>query len=189
MLQMERYDDIVKKIKLAIENCEKIEDDLRDTYIPAIQLDTDEFDGEFDKYVDENHEENDFSIFGRSYSPSQILKKVDPDARRILLSHYVDDLPKSRHPQYNDFLEYIEFFENERDDLEFCLDELEDSKDDIQDYDEQEMEEFREENALDELKKAISKYNDITEKINHNKSTLISLLVDCCSTSVIPNQL
>ena len=189
MRQMERYADIVKKMKLAIENCENIENDILETYIPAIQLDEDEFEGEFDKYVDENHEENDFSIFGTSYSPSQILKEVDPTNRRILLTDYVNDLPKSRHPQHGDFLAYNELFEESRDDLEFYLEELENSVDFIIDYDEQEIEELKDQDDLKPLETALEKYSSIMKKIEENKATFISLLVDCCSTSVIPSQL
>lgn len=95
-------------------------------------------DYEIDPYYHENlycealDEQGDVTIGTLSYSPSVVLREVDPTAYRCGLIDFVDSLDNSDDPEYQQLEEELEEAEdelnvlaNELDDLESELEELE----------------------------------------------------------------
>ena len=87
-----------------------------------IELDPDDYVTQFDESLDESIPE--IEIGSLTYSPSHVLKKVDPTAYRCGLNDFVDSLDVEDSEQYKELQEQIDSLEDNISDLESELDDL-----------------------------------------------------------------
>ena len=87
-----------------------------------IELDPDDFADQFDDSLDESIPEIEIGCL--TYSPSHVLKNVDPVAYRCSLNDFVDSLDVEDSEQYKELQEQIDSLEDAISDLESELDDL-----------------------------------------------------------------
>lgn len=95
--------------------------------IDNFEIDVDEHEEDFCNSLDE---QGDVIIGSLHYSPSYVLREVDPTAYRCGLVDFVDSLDVSDDPGYKELEEELESLEDELTDLESELEELEEEEDD-----------------------------------------------------------
>ncbi len=104
---------------IAIKNAE-IEAKQRE--IDGFEIDPDEHEEEYKESLDS---EGDVNVCGLTFSPSRIIKELDPTAYRCGLLDYIDSLDVSDDPAYRELEEELKSLEYELADLEGELEELE----------------------------------------------------------------
>ena len=81
-----------------------------------IELDPDDYETQFDEYLDESIPE--IEIGSLTYSPSHVLKNVDPTAYRCSLIDFVDSLDIEDSDEYKELQEEIDQLQSDIEDLE-----------------------------------------------------------------------
>ena len=104
---------------IAIKNAEI---EVKQREIDGFEIDPEEHEEEYKDALDE---QGDVVIGSLHYSPSYVLREVDPTAYRCGLADYIDSLDVSDDPAYKELEEELETLENELADLEGELDDLE----------------------------------------------------------------
>ena len=107
---------------IAIKNAE-IEDKQKE--IDGFEIDPEEHEEEYKDALDE---QGDVVIGNLHYSPSYVLREVDPTAYRCGLLDYIDSLDVSDDPAYKELEEELEILKDELADLEGELDDLEEEE-------------------------------------------------------------
>ena len=113
----------IRKMQALIANKEKQQS--------QIELDPDDYEDQFDESLDESIPEIEIGCL--TYSPSYVLKNVDPTAYRCSLNDYADSVfDKEETDDYKELQEEIDQLESDIEDLENELDvlfyELEEAK-------------------------------------------------------------
>jgi hypothetical protein len=93
--------------------------------IDDFEIDVDEHEEEYCEALDE---QGDVIIGGSHYSPSQVLREVDPTAYRCGLNDYVDSCEKDNDPKYQELTEELETLTDELADLESELGDIDDEE-------------------------------------------------------------
>ena len=88
-----------------------------------IELDPDDYEDQFDEMLDESIPEIEIGCL--TYSPSHVLKKVDPTAYRCSLNDFVDSLDVEDSDEYKALQEEIDQLKSDIEDLESEIEDLE----------------------------------------------------------------
>ncbi|NCB78512.1 MAG: hypothetical protein EOM41_00670 [Bacilli bacterium] len=88
-----------------------------------IELDPDDFADQFDDMLDDSTPE--IEIGDLTYSPSHVLKNVDPIAYRCSLNDFVDSLDVEDSDEYKALQEEIDQLQSDIEDLESEIEDLE----------------------------------------------------------------
>jgi predicted nucleic acid-binding Zn-ribbon protein len=88
-----------------------------------IELDPDDYEDQFDDSLDDSIPEIEIGCL--TYSPSHVLKNVDPTAYRCGLNDFVDSLDASETDEYKELQEEIEQLQSDIEDLESEIKDLE----------------------------------------------------------------
>ena len=88
-----------------------------------IELDPDDYEDQFDESLDESIPE--IEIGSLTYSPSHVLKNVDPTAYRCSLIDFVDSLDVEDSDEYKALQSEIDYIQDEIDQLESDIEDLE----------------------------------------------------------------
>ena len=88
-----------------------------------IELDPDDYEDQFDDMLDDNIPE--IKIGTLTYSPSYVLKNVDPTAYRCGLNDYVDSLDVEDSDEYKELQEEFDQLQSDIEDLENEIEDLE----------------------------------------------------------------
>ena len=88
-----------------------------------IELDPDDYEDQFDEYLDESIPE--IEIVCLTYSPSRVLKNVDPVAYRCGLNDFVNSLDVEDSDEYKALQEEIDQLQSDIEDLENEIEDLE----------------------------------------------------------------
>ncbi len=94
-----------------------------------IELDPDDFADQFDESLDESIPE--IEICSLTYSPSHVLKNVDPTAYRCGLSDFVNSLDVTETDDYKALQEEIDQLKSDIKDLENEIEDLESEIEDL----------------------------------------------------------
>ena len=87
-----------------------------------IELDPDDYEDQFDESLDESIPEIEIGCL--TYSPSHVLKNVDPVAYRCGLNDFVDQFDVTETDEYKELQEQIDSLADAISDLESELDDL-----------------------------------------------------------------
>ena len=88
-----------------------------------IELDPDDYEDQFDEMLDESIPEIEIGCL--TYSPSHVLKNVDPTAYRCSLNDFVDSLDVEDTDEYKALQEEIDQLKSDIEDLESEIEDLE----------------------------------------------------------------
>jgi predicted nucleic acid-binding Zn-ribbon protein len=106
-----------------------------------IEIDPDDFADQFDDSLDESIPEIEIGCL--TYSPSHVLKNVDPTAYRCSLNDFVDSLDVEDSDEYKALQEEIDQLQSDIEDLENQISDLEDqiteAEEEIQDLESKEV--------------------------------------------------
>lgn len=94
-----------------------------------IELDPDDYEDQFDEFLDESTPEIEIGCL--TYSPSHVLKKVDPIAYRCGLNDFVDSLDVEDSDEYKELQEEIDQLQSDIEDLESEIEDLESEIEDL----------------------------------------------------------
>ena len=112
--QIEDIEFKLYALRLQVYNLEKQQD--------QIELDPDDYEDQFDEMLDESGE---IEIGCLTYSPSHVLKNVDPVAYRCSLNDFVDSLDVEDSDEYKALQEEIDQLKSDIEDLESEIEDLE----------------------------------------------------------------
>ena len=113
--EVEMKEQEIRKMQALIADKEKQQD--------QIELDPDDYETQFDDMLDESIPE--IEIGSLTYSPSHVLKNVDPVAYRCSLNDFVDSLEVEDSDEYEALQEEIDDIQEEIDQLESDIEDLE----------------------------------------------------------------
>lgn len=105
--EVEMKEQEIRKMQALIANKEKQQE--------QIELDPDDFADQFDELLDERGE---IEIGCLTYSPSHVLKNVDPTAYRCSLNDFVDSFDVEDSDEYKALQSEIDDIQDEIEDLE-----------------------------------------------------------------------
>ena len=88
-----------------------------------IELDPDDYEDQFDESLDESIPEIEIGCL--TYSPSHVLKNVDPVAYRCSLNDFVDSLDVEDSDEYKALQDELDQLESDIEDLESEIEDLE----------------------------------------------------------------
>ncbi len=94
-----------------------------------IELDPDNYEDQFDESLDESIPEIEIGCL--TYSPSHVLKNVDPTAYRCSLNDFVDSLDVEDSDEYKYLQEEIDDIQDEIDRLQYDIEDLESEIEDL----------------------------------------------------------
>ena len=112
--EVEMKEQEIRKMQAMIADKEKQQE--------QIELDPDDYEDQFDESLDESIPEIEIGCL--TYSPSHVLKNVDPVAYRCGLLDFVNYLDVEDSEQYKDLQEQIDSLEDDISELESELDDL-----------------------------------------------------------------
>ena len=113
--EVEMKEQEIRKMQALIADKEKQQE--------QIELDPDDYEDQFDESLDESIPEIEIGYL--TYSPSHVLKNVDPTAYRCSLIDFVDSLDVEDSEQYIELQYEIDSLEDAIDDLESEIEDLE----------------------------------------------------------------
>lgn len=113
--EVEMKEQEIRKMQAQIADKEKQQE--------QIELDPDDYETQFDEYLDESIPE--IEIGSLTYSPSHVLKNVDPTAYRCSLNDFVDSLGVEDSDEYKALQEEIDQLQSDIEDLESEIEDLE----------------------------------------------------------------
>ena len=112
---IEMKEQEIRKMQALIANKEKQQS--------QIELDPDDYEDEFDESLDESIPE--IEIGSLTYSPSHVLKNVDPVAYRCSLNDFLDSLDVEDSDEYKALQEEIDQLQSDIEELENEIEDLE----------------------------------------------------------------
>ena len=112
--EVEMKEQEIRKMRSMISDKEKQQD--------QIECDPDDFADQFDELLDESGE---IEIGCLTYSPSHVLKNVDPTAYRCSLNDFVDYLDVEDSDEYKALQDEIDQLQSDIEDLESEIEDLE----------------------------------------------------------------
>ena len=101
---------------------QEVEIPQKEAELENLNLDPEDYKRQYEDALDEA---NTVKIGGLTYSPSQVLKEVDPTAYREGLLDYIDSIDIEETNEYKEIQDEIDELQEELDDLEYRLDFLE----------------------------------------------------------------
>ena len=113
--EVEMKEHEIRKMQAMIADKEKQQD--------QIELDPDDYEDQFDESLDESIPE--IEIGSLTYSPSHVLKNVDPTAYRCSLNDFVDSLDVEDSDEYKELQEEIDQLQSDIENLENEIEDLE----------------------------------------------------------------
>ena len=113
--EVEMKEHEIRKMQAMIADKEKQQE--------QIELDPDDYETQFDEYLDESIPEIEIGCL--TYSPSHVLKNVDPVAYRCGLVDFIDSLDVEDSEEYKDLQEEIDQLKSDIEDLESEIEDLE----------------------------------------------------------------
>lgn len=113
--EVEMKEQEIRKMQAMIADKEKQQNN--------IELDPDDYEDQFDEYLDESIPEIEIGCL--TYSPSHVLKNVDPTAYRCGLNDFVDSLDVEDSDEYKELQEEIDQLKSDIEDLESEIEDLE----------------------------------------------------------------
>ena len=120
--EVEMKEHEIRKMQAMIADKEKQQE--------QIELDPDDYEDQFDDMLDESGE---IEIGCLTYSPSHVLKNVDPTAYRCSLNDFVDSLDVEDSDEYKALQEEIDQLQSDIEDLESEIEDLENQIADLTD--------------------------------------------------------
>ncbi len=124
-------DQIELDLEKQRENLEDIQNDLDKAQIKVDNFEVDPYNYE-DQFCEMLDEQGDIEIGTLSFSPSDVLREMDPIAYRTSLNDYVDGLDIEDDEEYAERKENLEECESERDSTEELIAELEEELERLQ---------------------------------------------------------
>lgn len=124
-------DQIELDLEKQRENLEDIQNDLDKAQIKVDNFEIDPYNYE-DQFCEMLDEQGDIEIGTLSFSPSDVLREMDPIAYRTGLLDYVDGLDIEDDEEYAELKENLEECESERDSTEELIAELEEELERLQ---------------------------------------------------------
>ena len=121
--EVEMKEQEIRKMQALIANKEKQQS--------KIELDPDDYEDQFDESFDESIPE--IEIGSLTYSPSHVLKNVDPIAYRCSLNDFVDYFDVEDSDEYKALQEEIDQLQSDIEDLESEIEDLENQIADLTD--------------------------------------------------------
>ena len=119
--EVEMKEQEIRKMKSQIADKEKQQN--------QIELDPDDYEDQFDDMLDESIPKID--IGGLTYSPSHVLKNVDPTAYCCGLIDYIDSLDVEDSDEYKALQDEIDQLQSDIEDLENDIEDLESEIEDL----------------------------------------------------------
>lgn len=113
--EVEMKEQEIRKMQALIADKEKQQE--------QIEFDPDDYEDQFDDMLDESIPEID--IGGLTYSPSHVLKNVDPVAYRCGLNDFIDSFDVEDSDEYKELQEEIDQLQSDIEDLESDIEDLE----------------------------------------------------------------
>lgn len=113
--EVEMKEQEIRKMQALIADKEKQQE--------QIELDPDDYEDQFDEYLDESIPEIEIGCL--TYAPSHVLKNVDSVAYRCGLNDFVDALGVEDSDEYKDLQDEIDSLKDAIDDLESEIEDLE----------------------------------------------------------------
>jgi predicted nucleic acid-binding Zn-ribbon protein len=113
--EVEMKEQEIRKMQALIADKEKQQN--------QIELDPDDYEDQFDESLDESIPEIEIGFL--TYSPSHVLKNVDPTAYRCSLNDFVDSLDVEDSDEYEALQEEIDQLQSDIEDLENEIEDLE----------------------------------------------------------------
>ena len=120
--EVEMKEQEIRKMQSQIADKEKQQE--------QIELDPDDYEDQFDESLDESIPE--IEIGSLTYSPSHVLKNVDPVAYRCGLNDFVDSLDVEDSDEYKALQSEIDDIQEEIDQLESDIEDLESEIEDLE---------------------------------------------------------
>ena len=119
--EVEMKEHEIRKIQSQIADKEKQQE--------QIELDPDDVADQFDESLDESIQEIEIGCL--TYSPSHVLKKMDPTAYRCGLIDFIDSLDVEDSEQYKELQDEIDQLQSDIEDLENEIEDLESEIEDL----------------------------------------------------------
>ena len=119
--EVEMKEQEIRKMQALIANKEKQQG--------KIELDPDDYEDQFDESLDESIPEIEIGCL--TYSPSHVLKNVDPTAYRCGLNDFIDSLDVEDSDEYKALQEEIDQLQSDIEDLENDIEDLESEIEDL----------------------------------------------------------
>ena len=113
--EVEMKEHEIRKMQSQIADKEKQQD--------QIELDPDDYEDQFDESLDESIPEIEIGCL--TYSPSHVLKNIDPTAYRCGLNDFVDSIDVEDSDEYKALQDEIDQLESDIKDLESEIEDLE----------------------------------------------------------------
>ena len=113
--EVEMKEHEIRKMQAMIADKEKQQE--------QIELDPDDYEDQFDESLDDSIPEIEIGCL--TYSPSHVLKNVDPTAYRCSLNDFVDSLDVEDSDEYKALQEEIDQLKSDIEDLESEIEDLE----------------------------------------------------------------
>ena len=119
--EVEMKEHEIRKMQALIADKEKQQE--------QIELDPDNYEDQFDESLDESIPEIEIGCL--TYSPSHVLKNVDPTAYRCSLIDFVDSFDVEDSDEYKELQEEIDQLQSDIEDLENEIEDLESEIEDL----------------------------------------------------------
>ena len=113
--QIDSIESKLSALRLQVSDLEKQQE--------QIELDPDDYEDQFDESLDDSIPE--IEIGSLTYSPSHVLKNVDPTAYRCSLNDFVDSLDVEDSDEYKALQSEIDQLQSDIEDLENEIEDLE----------------------------------------------------------------
>ena len=113
--EVEMKEQEIRKMQSQIADKEKQQE--------QIELDPDDYEDQFDESLDDSIPEIEIGCL--TYSPSHVLKNVDPTAYRCSLNDFIDSLDVEDSDEYKELQEEIDQLKSDIEDLENEIEDLE----------------------------------------------------------------
>ena len=120
--EVEMKEQEIRKMQAMIADKEKQQE--------QIELDPDDYEDQFDESLDESIPEIEIGCL--TYSPSHVLKNVDPTAYRCGLNDFVDSLDVEDSDEYKALQSEIDDIQEEIDQLQSDIEDLESEIEDLE---------------------------------------------------------
>ena len=119
--EVEMKEQEIRKMQSQIADKEKQQE--------QIELDPDDYEDQFDESLDDSIPEIEIGCL--TYSPSHVLKNVDPTAYRCSLNDFIDSLDVEDSDEYKELQEEIDQLQSDIEDLENDIEDLESEIEDL----------------------------------------------------------
>ena len=119
--EIDRIESDLRGLRVELKDTER-DLDKAQTEVDNFEMDEDHYE---DQYCEMLNEDGDIIIGSLRFSPSDVLKEMDPTAYRLGLLDYVDGLDIDDDPEYERLKENLEELEEDKERTEEMIEELE----------------------------------------------------------------